>query len=438
MKKNLVIVALSLSAMMHRTVNGEENIATSPSIGNTHTFAGSPASGRIEITERKLLSAGARATVVWFALNANAPDAQLNAMRALDAGTNKFGNGPGAFTAIEDGKLEAWMLSLVGTGGNAYRLHAGLVFEAPTAQVLPSVTSWTMRSSDPVNNLGFSGNLTTNAVFGDNLWGTDTVTSTRYTSGSERRVNRIVFLGAGNGFNASIPEIQGFLEANKPFTNTITYAVDGLIQVKSEIRYAPSVQPPPPPPVTGKFVISPSTVVKPTGEVTPGTPLELVGSVWNPGNASYLGILTNTWEYSANGGPWRELASAGRMTNLVSGESKSVVTYNWNAGPADATVTYRLRLRSSASDGDHNSDETIRVIAPLPPISMHIAKAGGEISIIVSGPAGTYELRRTEDVGLPWDRWSIVTTSSKGTADARLIKFGFTLGMGIFKVGRVK
>lgn len=441
MKKKLGFLVMTI-ALCSQIVTAQaqiEVLETSPSIGDT----GNTGVGVLMENERGIALQGVerksvqqpRGKVVWFAANVAANDWQENAMFALQNGFASYGSGPAAFTALQPGQLgEAWMVSFV--SGHQYRLHPGYVFESPTPVTLASVL-WVLKSSDPRNNFGFTGSLATNNVFGPNIWGIDTATGIVYKSGPDRPVNKIVFVGAGNAFTADVGLIQQFLDQNRPWSVRIEYIAGGT-KVESTLFFHPPPSPPPPPPVAGKFIISPSTSVKPTGDVVPGTPLELAGSVWNSGNGSYIGVITNIWQYSANGGPWTPLASAGTLTNLVSGESKSVVTSKWDAGSPNAAITYRLRLLSLASDGDHASDETVRVIAPLPPISMRIAKVGTETSIVVSGPAGIYELRKTENVSLPWDRWSIVTTSPKSAADESLIKFGSTLGMGVFKVARVK
>jgi len=218
---------------------------------------------------------------------------------------------------------------------------------------------------------------------------------------------------------------------------TITASGPGVITGTTSIDVVVIQPTPPPPPPKFAFVVSASV---PTGNILPGKLLTLSGTVANNETGSYVGTLTNVWRYSVNGGQWVTLASGGTLTNLVAGESKTVLPFVWEAGKADPGTAYRFQLLVQAADGEHVSEETLRVVPPLPPITLRIrndgSRPGERTTVIISGPAGTYEVRQSDNLLAPWESRVLITTMTKNEQDSPVLTILPTRGNAFFSVKR--
>lgn len=210
-------------------------------------------------------------------------------------------------------------------------------------------------------------------------------------------------------------------------TVTLTVSGNGTTNKESAIIYVAIPLPP-----TKPFSITVRADVV-NGNVVEGTPLEISGQIDNVGTGNYVGVIASTWELSINNGAFTNWVSAGSVTNLVSGETKKVLTYKWNAGRASPTQ-YRFRLRSVASDGDHFSSESVQIVTPLQPVILKIVRSNSTQSTVsLSGPAGTYRILRSDNLL----GWSTLTVQVKGEADVVLVTLNMVLEKSFIKAERV-
>ncbi len=172
-----------------------------------------------------------------------------------------------------------------------------------------------------------------------------------------------------------------------------------------------------PPP--GTFVLTVGTPkLSKSGEIVTGSQMTVSAPITNSGNGSYTGTVAYSWLVSVNGGSWEnwelngKLVGAGTLTNLLAGEIKTV-SYPWTVGSADASKTTHIALKFTASDGVHTSalSEGFTIV-PVPqpvPALLTISEAGNFVVVSLTGPSGTYEIRRSQIVTRPWTEWSHVT-----------------------------
>ncbi len=204
---------------------------------------------------------------------------------------------------------------------------------------------------------------------------------------------------------------------NGEFTVSLTVFGDANTNSLSAIVVVKA--PPPKPP---QILVTASLV--PTTNILPKTLLMLTGTISNYGD-NFVGVLTNVWQLKLNNGKWENWAPAGTITNLSSGELKVATIHTWKAGNADGTV-YHFRLVSNSMDGEHSSEELVRMVSHPPPVVLKIVKTdkSGQATVTLSGPSGTYEIRSSPDINAQWSNWILAFRATKDGGDISPITLG--------------
>ncbi len=341
--------------------------------------------------------------VVWSAPNPSSssyPPAVANALAGIEAGTRtSVGSGNSEFRPIADGELlQTWEFTLTsfpyfrgvtqpaGSSENGNRLQVGThkVSRTPfsLAQFMADQASSdgiggtnTLRFSASFANINYSPSRKGINYGPDGIKGTadDLV----YTSGpGTALIHELIYSGFATAYvAANLDEVDGangikaYVAQNRPFSVTDGYTFNGV-----RFQRSLSVFPPSPPPPSPTFNITPRISLTPSGNIGPGTPLQVSTDVINTGPTAYFGTITNSIQvrrsFATTGiiiSDWSRWEPPGTSftQNLGVNEVKSALSYPWNADGADG-IKYELRAVESDSSGTQASSVVSVTVVPIP------------------------------------------------------------------------